>query len=179
MAATAAPIPEFDTPRLSLRRWRSLAPDAGRRAALEAELGAVLTQRVLAHLPERMQLGPGPAAVAGWIDGRIAESDLFVALTRPEGRIAGLLILAAFRAEGGLREVHIGYLLAEADWGKGLATELLTGLIGAAGAAGPLRLLGGVDRANPASARVLEKAGFRHDPDLSDGAADLFVRDLP
>ncbi|MCW3782849.1 GNAT family N-acetyltransferase [Defluviimonas salinarum] len=178
MAAIAAPVPEFDTPRLSLRRWRSLAPDAGRRAALEAELGAVLTPRVLAHLPVSLQLGPGPDPIAGWIDDRVAESDLFVALTRPEGRIAGVLILAAFRADGGVPEIHIGYLLAEAHWGKGLATELLTGLIGAAGAAGPLLLLGGVDRANSASARVLEKAGFRRDPDLSDGAADLFVRDL-
>ncbi|MCV2871277.1 GNAT family N-acetyltransferase [Defluviimonas sp. WL0050] len=173
MEVRPVPIPDFDTARLSLRRWR---PEEDRPAL--AELGKVLTPRVLQHLPEKLQPGPGKAGIAGWVEDRLAESALFVARSRVEGHIAGLMILAAFDAPDAPLSVHVGYVLAEAEWGKGLASELLSGLIEAARPAAPLRLIGGTVRENAASVRVLEKAGFRRDPDLSDDGTIMFVRDL-
>jgi RimJ/RimL family protein N-acetyltransferase len=143
-----------------------------------AELGKVLTPRVLQHLPEPLQPGPGKAGIACWVEDRLTESALFVARSRAEGRIAGLMIFAAFEAPDASLSVHVGHLLAEAEWGKGFATELMSGLIDAAHPAAPLRLIGGTVRANAASVRVLEKAGFRRDPDLSGDGAIMFVRDL-
>jgi RimJ/RimL family protein N-acetyltransferase len=125
-----------------------------------------------------MRLRPERTGIARWIDDRLAESVLFVARSRGEGHIAGLLILAAFEAPNAPLSIHLGYLLAEADWGKGLATELLTGLIDAARPAAPLRLVGGTAGENTASVRVLEKAGFfRHAEPSGDGTL-VFVLDL-
>ena len=174
MEALSVPIPDFDTARLSVRRWR---PVDDRPAT--PELGKILTPRVLQHLPEPLQLGPGKAAIAGWVDNRLAESTLFVARSRAEGHIAGLLILAAFDVPDAPLSVHVGYLLAEVEWGKGLASELMSGLIDAARPAAPLRLIGGTARDNAASIRVLEKAGFRRDAEVSGDGTIMFVRDLP
>jgi|SRR5690606_25488994 len=174
MAARSVPISDFDTARLSVRRWR---PVEDRNAI--PELGEILTPRVLHHLPGPLQLGPGKAALAHWVDDRLSESALYVARSRMDGRIAGLLVLAAFAAAGARPSVHVGYLLAEREWGKGLATELLTGLIGAARTAAPMRLIGGTAQENAASIRVLEKAGFGRDCELPGDGTIMFIRDLP
>ena len=173
METHSVPIPDFDTPRLSLRRWR---PTEDRH--IIAELGSLLSPRVLQHLPEPLQPGPGETAIAEWVEDRQAESALFVARSRREGHVAGLVILAAFDAPDAPLSVHVGYLLAETEWGKGLATELMSGLIDAARAAAPLRLVGGTARDNLASIRVLEKAGFVYAPDLSGDGTIIFVRNL-
>lgn len=58
-------------------------------------------------------------------------------------------------------DVELGYTLARAAWGRGLATEAAELCIAAA--FGPLelpRLIALADVGNPASARVLEKVGF-------------------
>lgn len=174
MQGHPVPVPDFDTPRLTVRRWR---PVEDRRAV--ADLGGVLTPRVLQHLPEPLQLGPGKSDIAEWVDDRLAESALFTARSRSGGQIAGLMILAAFDAPDAPLSVHVGYLLAEAEWGKGLASELMSGLIDAACAAAPLRLIGGTASDNRASVRVLAKAGFRRDAERSGDGTIMFVRDLP
>ena len=76
------------------------------------------------------------------------------------------------------KRCHIGYLLAEPTWGKGYATELVTGLVEALRSEAPMTLLGGVDTKNPASARVLEKAGFRLSAELSDDETSIFALEL-
>ena len=74
--------------------------------------------------------------------------------------------------------VHIGYLLAETVWGQGIATELMKGFVSSVKNNGPLRLAGGVDRGNPASARVLQKAGFVVEPDLSAPDIDMYALNI-
>ncbi len=79
-----------------------------------------------------------------------------------DAELLGLLILAEFPADNGPRVIHLGYLLGETAWGRGLATELISGLVSALRNLGePIQLLGGVENANPASARVLVKNGFQ------------------
>lgn len=61
--------------------------------------------------------------------------------------------------EGGL--VRLGYLLAESVWGRGLASELVPGLVGWCLGEPDVRWLrAGAALDNPASTRVLEKTGF-------------------
>ncbi len=59
-------------------------------------------------------------------------------------------------------DVRIGYVIAEASWGRGFATELLSGLIDWMRTEPSVRTLtGGVDLTNHASVRVMENSGFR------------------
>lgn len=146
--------PAFETPRLQVARWTDLIGDAPRRAGLAGELRFLLTPKVTAHLPPSLQAGD----IDAWIDERDAESEVYVVRRRDDGALVGLLILA--RGDGS-DPVHVGYLLAEAAWGRGYATELVQGLVAALARTGPVDLRAGVEAGNPASARVLEKAGFR------------------
>lgn len=175
-------IDPFFTERLSVRDWRPMLGDG--RAGLEADLAAMLTPPVLKHLPPALQLGP--EGISGWIDARARESDVLAVERKADGALTGLVLLApepdpAPEPAPGAQappHLHIGYLLAESAWGQGLATELLQGLVPALAESGPARLLGGVDEANPASARVLEKAGFTRDADLSAPPVDVYARDI-
>lgn len=73
------------------------------------------------------------------------------------------------------RIVRVGYLFREDTWGKGFATELLTGLVASIESAEAIRLVAGVGKDNPASARALTKAGFQLDPAASSPDTNIFV----
>jgi RimJ/RimL family protein N-acetyltransferase len=73
-------------------------------------------------------------------------------------------------------EVRVGYVVAEAAAGRGLATELLQGFAAWAAGRGAHRLLAGLDPANLASRRVLAKVGFQPDPEVPDRS--VMVLDL-
>lgn len=57
--------------------------------------------------------------------------------------------------------VEMGYWIARPFWGRGIATEACTALIGIARTLGLKQLEGSHFLDNPASGRVLEKLGFR------------------
>ncbi len=96
----------------------------------------------------------------------LTESRLFLVETA-ESTLIGFL----FASSGEDRETHVGYLLAEGYWGKGLASELLQGFIGKASEIGPwTKLVCGVDPANVASAHLLKKLGFIERKNNGDGA---------
>ena len=163
----------FDTDRLSVRHWRGSLEGAAR-AALESDLAAILSPAVLAPLPPSLHWDGG--SLSGWIDARAAESEVLLVTSRESGALLGLMILAPDPEAPEGPALHLGYLLAESAWGKGYASDLVRGLVAALAGRGPLRLVGGVERDNPASARVLVKAGFTVDPDLSDPETEIYVR---
>ncbi|WP_165354586.1 GNAT family N-acetyltransferase [Tropicimonas sp. IMCC6043] len=158
------PLESFTTERLKATSWQADLADPDRRRALEAGLAAILSPAVLAHLPPPLHLSPTAPDISGWIDARAAESRVLRIDDRSEPTLLGLLILAELRKHDGSPSLHVGYLLAETAWGRGLGSELVSGLVIAASSLAPVTLVAGVDRANPASARVLEKAGFTNDP---------------
>lgn len=165
----------FTTDRLTARRW---SDDRTDRARVIADLPGILSPAVLAPLPPSLQFDPDAVQAETWIAARAAESELFILSDRKDGGTVGLLMLVDMADEGGSHVLHLGYLLGEQAWGKGLATELVQGLVSSLQGRGPLRLIGGVGRDNPASARVLQKAGFVRDQDLSVEDTDMFVQDL-
>ncbi|WP_425049356.1 GNAT family N-acetyltransferase [Psychromarinibacter sp. S121] len=173
--ATALHVTAFSTDRFRVLDWRPLTDRPTDREVLEKELAAILTPKVLAHLPPSMQLAPSPDAASAWIDARKTESEVMVVTSRTAPGLVGLIILAAGDDAEGRRDVHVGYLLAEHVWGNGAATELLRGLVSMLRTGPPARLLGGVGRDNPASARVLQKAGFAADPRLSTPDSDVYT----
>lgn len=168
-------IADFETDRLFVRSWTPRLADGKLRTALEQSLGQVLTENVLRPLPEPLQLH---GAIATWVDERAAESDVRLVLDKADDALLGLLILAHVNPEETPPDVHIGYLFAEHAWGQGYASELVSGLVASAKAKSPSRLLGGVATSNPASARVLLKAGFERDQALSTAETDMFLCDL-
>ncbi|MDV7141844.1 GNAT family N-acetyltransferase [Tropicimonas sp. TH_r6] len=171
-------LERFATERLSVRSWRQDIEEPEARLALEAALAGLLTEAVLAHLPPSMQLGGQRDCIGRWIDARARESEVLRVDLTENGALVGLLILVEDAGDSIRPGLHIGYLLGEAVWGQGLASELLSGLVAALDGCGPRRLFGGVDTGNPASARVLEKAGFAVDTALSSGDADMFALDI-
>lgn len=105
--------------------------------------------------------------------------------THPNNALAGLLILN--RADDDENIIHLGYLLAKTAWGQGLATELVQGLVAHLQQQDSFRgqVRGGVDRHNPASARVLQKADFvalstpaDDGPPSAENAVEWFERDI-
>ena len=62
------------------------------------------------------------------------------------------------------KSAEIGYWVAEPFWGQGIATEALTAIISYAFSKFDLiRIYAAPFESNPASSRVLEKAGFQYE----------------
>lgn len=84
---------------------------------------------------------------------------------RSSGRVIGSGSLFTRQAREG--ELEVGYCLARQAWGKGLAKEAVTALLGFAfEGLGMHRVFALVDLENPASAGVLTSLGFRREGHL-------------
>lgn len=146
----------YETARLEVGSWHEvplLSPDA----RLADVIAAMLTERVTASLPPGWQGRYDTTRAQRWIDERDAECTALLAVGKDSGEPVAVVLLFAESATA----LRLGYLLNEPAWGKGFASELITGLISWCQTAGIDSVTGGVARDNPASARVLEKAGFR------------------
>ncbi|WP_300073996.1 GNAT family N-acetyltransferase [uncultured Ruegeria sp.] len=152
--------------------------DIQERQTLEVSLSAILSERVLEHLPAPLQLDHQKGGVRSWIDARAEEGQVLLVSWKHSEELIGLMIVASNSEAAESPVIHIGYMLAETAWGQGIASELLRGLVAAVRNEGPTRLAGGVGRNNPASARVLQKAGFVLSPDTSTAETDMFVYDV-
>ena len=95
-----------------------------------------------------------------WIHERDREGATLLVRTKKGHQFVGLVLLHESSVEGLEAELRLGYLLAESQWGKGYATELVTGVVDWARTRPYDSVIGGVDASNSASRRVLEKCGF-------------------
>lgn len=154
----------FESDRLSVGEWHSLVRPALPEQDLAHFITSVMTEPVTRSLPSAWQGEYTVDRARDWISERDSEGTTLLVLERSTGRPLGLVILVEWAAEsdaGGV-DVRIGYLLAESAWGQGLASELIEGLVRWCRAQASIQsLAGGVERDNLASARVLEKNGFR------------------
>ena len=100
-----------------------------------------------------------------------ADADAWIARVRGDDPARNFAIVVDGAAVGGTglelgedvfrRSAEIGYWLGEPFWGRGIATEVLKAMTEYAFATFAIcRLTAGVFAWNPASARVLEKAGY-------------------
>jgi RimJ/RimL family protein N-acetyltransferase len=141
----------IETERLRLRRLRmSDAPRVARFCG-DPAVGRMLAMTPLPYLD---------VAAEGWImiaQARAPRGRDFVYAVDREGE--GLVgVIGAHRLEEDGFE--IGYWFGRPYWGMGLATEALTGFVAEAKRLGELRAGHFID--NPASGRVLAKAGFAY-----------------
>ena len=163
----------FSTPRLRVLPIQDALTNPHR---FKAELSQLLTPPVLAPLPPSLQLEG--QSITRWIAIQSANSHILTIRDRDKAALIGLMLLHIEPAA--TPDCHLGYLIAESNWGKGFATELLAGFITFCRANFPaIRLLAGVDASNPASARVLEKAGFTPQPNPQNPTGTMFQLELP
>ena len=138
------------TDRLVLR-----APQAGDAAAIAAFAGDFDVARMLSPVPHPYTREDADAFVARCADPPPGERVLAVA---DRDGFAGLL---GFQREEGEPLMEVGYWYGRPYWGRGYATEALrAALARAVGAWGVRAVVSGHFIDNPASGRVLEKAGF-------------------
>jgi RimJ/RimL family protein N-acetyltransferase len=149
----------FDTPRLSAVPWHDARTDG----SLTEVVLDLLTPAVTRTLPPAWQQVHDHEQAQRWIAERDRESTVLL-VTATDEEPVGLVILGEEPATGsdsGAIDVRLGYLLAPGTWGRGLASELVAGLVGWCQAEPQIgSLTGGVASDNPASARVLTNHGF-------------------
>ncbi|MFC7395656.1 GNAT family N-acetyltransferase [Chelatococcus sp. GCM10030263] len=147
----------IETERLALR-WPRLV-DA---AAIARLAGEKAVAEMTAHIPHPYLPGQAEQFIATSRANNAAGKALTLVATLRE---APAEVLGAVGAMAGQRATPaVGYWLGRPYWGRGLATEALRALIdtvfersAAPAIAAEVRVV------NPASRRVLEKCGFRHD----------------
>lgn len=91
-------------------------------------------------------------------------------ITLPGASGASLIGCAGLGRSGD--DIELGYWIARDHWGRGFATEAARAVLSVARALGHRRIVAGHFIDNPASGRVLEKAGFRR----MAGTAQRFCR---
>ena len=169
----------FKTARLTVENWRPLLADPSSREVLIEELTSILTSNVMQHLPEVLYVEQERDAIAQWTVDRNAEAEVLAVRDLKHLTLLGLLILSEVSENDGRSTLHLGYILAEEAWGRGYATELLSGLIEHLQSCGCVsRIQGGVGIDNKASARVLGKVGFTKSDHLSTEETEVFVREM-
>lgn len=126
------------------------------RSALLKQIPHILSPRVVEHLPPYFHGIVCEKTAEIWFTRMLSESRLLQVKYKNTGTIGFMFIYPENEFAA-----HIGYLLAEEYWGKGLASELLQGFISHIRATGPWqKLIGGVAESNIASCALLTKAGF-------------------
>lgn len=146
-------IPTLQTPRLLLNAFTLADAPAVREYA-----GDIAVARTTANIPHPYPEG----AAEGWIGSHqqafLEDRNLVFAIRFPDGKLAGAINLAINRSH---LHGELGYWIARPFWGRGIATEAARSVV----AHGFTQL--GLERIharhlgnNPASGRVMEKAGL-------------------
>ena len=154
----------FDTDRMLVREWHSVSPGDWPRQDLAALVVDLMTQPVTRSLPPPWQGEYSLDRATRWVAERDSEGATLIIIERSTNQAVGLMILFESPLEDGNDgvDVRLGYLLAESAWGKGFASELIEGFVRWCRDEATIEsVAGGVGPDNPASARVLEKNGFR------------------
>jgi RimJ/RimL family protein N-acetyltransferase len=109
-------------------------------------------------------------AAEGWIMTLKAREplgrDLVYAVELTGEGLIGCIGAHARGALEGVQNFEVGYWFGRPYWGQGMATETLSGFLTEARNLGPLQAGHFVD--NPASGRVLQKAGFTYTGETTD-----------
>lgn len=150
--------PQYRTDRLTVRALTNLAEAP---SDLASDTLALFSPEVQATLPEHWPPVTDATGARQWLQDRLDEAWLLEVRMSSDTTLVGfLLIHPSIVVEIGTTW-HLGYLLGDAYWGQGLASELVAGLVNWCQQNGQVASLrAGVASDHPASARVLTKNGF-------------------
>jgi [ribosomal protein S5]-alanine N-acetyltransferase len=153
----AGPQPRLTTPRLVLRPFAHADAPAVQELLSDAEIAAGTLR-----IPHPYPAGAAAEWIAGlaskWAEGRFAAWALADA---ESDQLRGAISLRLSPAH---RRAEVGYWVARAAWGQGYATEAVRAMIAYGFDVLHLhRVEGHCYTENPASARVMQRAGMRHE----------------
>ena len=127
-----------------------------KRSFLLEQIPKILTPIVVKNLPPYFHGITSSDLAGAWLDRMLSESRLLQVRTKTHELIGFLFAYVENESDA-----HIGYLLTEKYWGKGLASELLQSFIAeVVKFESWSKLIGGVEVSNVASASLLKKLGF-------------------
>ena len=145
----------FETPRLNAKELSAAITSESNQKLLTQILN-VLTPSVVHNLPPYFHDINTRTQAQDWLTRMLSDSRL-VEVTYDSDELIGFI----FIHEANKTASHVGYLLAESHWGKGLATELLKEFINTVKVTESWEILvAGVDASNQASCQLLKKLGF-------------------
>ncbi|MBY6223802.1 GNAT family N-acetyltransferase [Ferrimonas balearica] len=151
-------FPHFDTQRLSARPITLQSDSVD---TLAQDTLALLTPAVQDALPGHWPAVTNVSEAQSWLQARTEESMLLAVRRLSDGQLVGFLILSPTVLVQVGTSWHLGYLLGEAHWRQGLASELVQGLMAWCQQHQQVACLrAGVSKDHPSSARVLQKCGF-------------------
>jgi len=168
----------YSTQRLLVREWHSLVPEEWIQQDLEVVVKNILTTQVTRSLPPVWQGIYSHDRARDWVLERDDEGVTLLAVEKISRKPIGLIILFETDNGPGGSELRLGYMLAESAWGKGLASEFISGFVEWCRNNEIASVTSGVERDNIASRRVLEKNGFVCEPSTKKATELLFVLHL-
>ena len=166
----------FETERLLAKDWRSLMTDDWDQRSLPAVVQDMLTAEVTRQLPESWQGDYSLERAEAWIVERNDEGAKLLVVEKPTRQAIGLMILSGEQSTAGGQDVRLGYLLSEGYWGRGFASELVSGFVEWSRRSNVASIIGGVARDNVASIRVLTRNGFERVPTDGDATSEDLYR---
>ena len=141
--------------------WSHLVTGDDSEEVRDTFLVSLLSEAVTRDLPAGWQGFYDQDRASSWFADRRNEGAVLFIADRSDRRPVGLLILAESEITDVSRDIFLGYLIHESDWGRGLATEVVAGFADWCRTNGTVRsIVAGVTDSNAASARVLSKNGF-------------------
>lgn len=176
MVSTITQNCAFETGRLQINGWHSSGANNWPSADLIEAVISILTPAVTRSLPPGWQGDYTTGRAKRWIEERDAESTVLGVVERASGQTIGLMLLAEGTMHGGdATEIRLGYLLAEAAWRQGFASEMVSGFVEwCRKQPEKIVVLAGVEADNLASIRVLEKCGFAREMPKSGRGEQLY-----
>ncbi len=152
----------FETERLLVADWRNRPVAGWPSSDLIDAVVLMLTPAVTSTLPGGWQGDYSEDRAKRWIEERDDESTVLEVVEKASGQTVGLMLIGDGGSENGGTDIRLGYMLCESAWGRGLASEMVSGFVEWARQRSEIAsITGGVEPDNIASARVLEKCGFR------------------
>jgi len=155
-AGDADPYPPIETERLVLRALRMSDAPAIERCCAPFEMAMMMLT-----VPHPYPPGAAEKFVSDQLEkARSGSADrIFAGTLKSSGE---LVATVGLRVDAPHRNAELGYWVAMEHWGKGYASEMAEALVQHGFATMELhRIHAGFYTHNPASGRVLEKAGFR------------------
>ncbi|HEX6992059.1 MAG TPA: GNAT family N-acetyltransferase [Gemmatimonadales bacterium] len=150
----------LDTARFLLRPFTLADADDVTRIVSDRELAATTL-----NIPHPYEAGMAAAWIATHADGLHRQSPVVFAVTRRDGdELVGAIGLSLEPAH---HRAELGYWVARAAWGQGVCTEAARAVLQYGfGVLGLERIFAHHFAGNPASGRVMQKLGMRHEGTL-------------
>ena len=147
---------ELVGPRVTLRPWR--------RGDEEGLIRHANNRNIWRNLRDVFPHPYGELDAIDWLSRHAGVEPVRFFAIEHAGELAGSIAVVALD-DVQRRSAEIGYFVAEPCWGRGIATEAVRGISAYAFDAFPelVRIQAGVFEWNPASMRVLEKAGYERE----------------